>query len=142
MKTKLNVPSDLKFLGIVESWLLGCLEVELGESPDWSRQSTRFRLALVEAYSNVVRHAHKDKAELPVVMCLELQDSDIALEVWDHGQGYDLATYLPPDPEQKQEGGYGWLIMNRLMDRVEYRLQIDGRNCLKLEASVPALQKE
>ncbi|HBQ99475.1 MULTISPECIES: ATP-binding protein [Roseofilum] len=142
MKTELNVPSDLKFLGIVESWLLGCLEVELGESADWSRQSTRFRLALVEAYSNVVRHAHKDKAELPVVMCLELQDSDIALEVWDHGQGYDLATYLPPDPEQKQEGGYGWLIMNRLMDRVEYRLQIDGRNCLKLEASVPALQKE
>jgi len=142
MKTELNVPSDLKFLGIVESWLLGCLEVELGESPDWSRQSTRFRLALVEAYSNVVRHAHKDKAELPVVMCLELKDSDIALEVWDHGQGYDLATYLPPDPEQKQEGGYGWLIMNRLMDRVEYRLQIEGRNCLKLEATVPALQKE
>lgn len=142
MKTELNVPSDLKFLGIVESWLLGCLEVELGESPDWSRQSTRFRLALVEAYSNVVRHAHKEKAELPVVMCLEMKDRDIALEVWDHGQGYDLATYLPPDPEQKQEGGYGWLIMNRLMDRVEYRLQIEGRNCLKLEASVPALQKE
>ncbi|MDJ1168980.1 anti-sigma regulatory factor [Roseofilum sp. BLCC_M154] len=142
MKTELNVPSDLKFLGIVESWLLGCLEVELGESPDWSRQSTRFRLALVEAYSNVVRHAHKEKAELPVVMCLEMKDSDIALEVWDHGQGYDLATYLPPDPEQKQEGGYGWLIMNRLMDRVEYRLQIEGRNCLKLEASVPALKKE
>jgi serine/threonine-protein kinase RsbW len=142
MKTELNVPSDLKFLGIVESWLLGCLEVELGESPDWSRQSTRFRLALVEAYSNVVRHAHKEKAELPVVMCLEMKDTDIALEVWDHGQGYDLATYLPPDPEQKQEGGYGWLIMNRLMDRVEYRLQIEGRNCLKLEASVPALKKE
>ncbi|MDJ1172613.1 ATP-binding protein [Roseofilum capinflatum] len=142
MKTELNVPSDLKFLGIVESWLLGCLEVELGESPDWSRQSTRFRLALVEAYSNVVRHAHKEKAELPVVMCLELKNSDIALEIWDHGQGYDLATYLPPDPEQKQEGGYGWLIMNRLMDRVEYRLQVEGRNCLKLEASVPALKKE
>lgn len=142
MKTELNIPSDLQFLGIVESWLLGCLEVELGESPDWSRQSTRFRLALVEAYSNVVRHAHKEQSELPVVMCLEMKNGDISLEVWDHGQGYDLATYLPPDPEQKQEGGYGWLIMNRLMDRVEYRLQIDGRNCLKLEANVPALQKE
>ncbi|MDJ1182777.1 ATP-binding protein [Roseofilum casamattae] len=145
MKTELNIPSDLKFLGIVESWLLGCLEVELGQSPDWSRQSTRFRLALVEAYSNVVRHAHKEKAELPVIMCLELSEGEnlnIALEVWDRGEGYDLATYLPPDPEQKQEGGYGWLIMNRLMDRVEYRLQVEGRNCLKLEASVPVLQGE
>ncbi len=141
MRTELNVPSDLRFLNIVESWLLGCLEVELGESVDWARQSNRLRLALVEAYSNVVRHAHKEQQELPVQMCLELKSRDIALEVWDHGQGYDLATYLPPDPKQKQEGGYGWLIMNRLMDRVEYRLQIDGRNCLKLEASLPEVTK-
>lgn len=141
MRTELNVPSDLRFLNIVESWLLGCLEVELGESVDWPRQSNRLRLALVEAYSNVVRHAHKEQQELPVQMRLELKSRDIALEVWDHGQGYDLATYLPPDPTQKQEGGYGWLIMNRLMDRVEYRLQIDGRNCLKLEASLPEVSR-
>ena len=137
MRTELNVPSDLKFLNIVESWLLGCLELELGESVDWPRQSNRLRLALVEAYSNVVRHAHKEQSNLPVLMRLELQSRDIALEVWDHGEGYDLATYLPPDPQKKQEGGYGWLIMNRLMDRVEYRLKVDGRNCLKLEASLP-----
>ncbi|MBD2313906.1 anti-sigma regulatory factor [Desertifilum sp. FACHB-1129] len=137
MRTELNVPSDLKFLAIVESWLLGCLEVELGDSVDWPRQSNRLRLALVEAYSNVVRHAHRDQPNLPVSIRLELKSRDIALEVWDHGKGYDLATYLPPNPEEKQEGGYGWLIMNRLMDRVEYRLQIDGRNCLKLEANLP-----
>ena len=141
MRTELNVPSDLKFLNIVESWLLGCLELELGESVDWPRQSNRLRLALVEAYSNVVRHAHKEQANLPVLMRLELQSRDIALEVWDHGEGYDLATYLPPDPKKKQEGGYGWLIMNRLMDRVEYRLKVDGRNCLKLEASLPESTK-
>lgn len=137
MRTELNVPSDLKFLAIVESWLLGCLEVELGDSVDWPRQSNRLRLALVEAYSNVVRHAHRDQPNLPVSIRLELKSRDIALEVWDHGKGYDLATYLPPNPQEKQEGGYGWLIMNRLMDRVEYRLQIDGRNCLKLEANLP-----
>lgn len=142
MRTELNVPSDLKFLSVVESWLLGCLELELGESVDWPRQSNRLRLALVEAYSNVVRHAHRDQPNLPVLIRLELQSRDIALEVWDHGQGFDLATYLPPNPEEKQEGGYGWLIMNRLMDRVEYRLQIDGRNCLKLEASLPEKVKQ
>jgi serine/threonine-protein kinase RsbW len=48
-----------------------------------------------------------------------------------------MDTYLPPQPEAKQESGYGWLIMSRLMDRVDYCLQIDGRNCLKLEASLP-----
>ncbi len=137
MKTELHIPSDLKFLTIVERWLLDCLELELGDSVEWPRQSNRLRLALVEAYSNVVRHAHREQSQIPVLLRLELKDRDIALEIWDHGTGYDLATYLPPSPEDRQEGGYGWLIMNRLMDKVEYRLQVNGQNCLKLETSLP-----
>lgn len=137
MRTELHVPSDLKFLAIVENWLLGSLQAELGESLDWAKHSNRLRLVLVEAYSNVVRHAHRDQPNLPVLMRLELRDRDIQLEIWDYGRGYDLSTYLPPDPEELQEHGYGWLILNRLMDKVEYRLQINGRNCLKLEATFP-----
>lgn len=137
MKTELQVPSDLRFLTIVEHWLLNSLEVELGEHIDWPRQSNRLRLVLAEAYSNVIRHAHKDQPNLPVLIRLEVKDRDIALEIWDHGKGYSVEDYNPPTPEAKQESGYGWLIMNRLMDNVDYTLQIDGRNCLKLEASIP-----
>lgn len=137
MKTELHVPSDLRYLNVVEHWLLDSLAIELGDTVDWTRQSNRFRLALVEAYSNVVRHAHKEKPELPVLMRLELIENDFTLEIWDHGKGFDLSTYLPPNPEDRQENGYGWLIMNRLMDRVEYRLQVNGRNCLRLEANLP-----
>lgn len=141
MKSELHVPSDLNYLNIVESWLLGCLKVQLGDSVDWTRQSSRLRLALVEAYSNVVRHAHKEQTNLPVLLRLELKERDIALEVWDYGEGYDMSNYLEPDPIDKQEGGYGWLIMNRLMDKVEYQLQVDGANCLKLEVTIPELMK-
>jgi serine/threonine-protein kinase RsbW len=138
MKTELHVPSELRFLNIVENWLLGCLEMDLGESVDWARQSNRLRLVLAEAFSNVVRHAHRDRPHLPVWVRLELKDSDVCLEVWDYGRGYNLDEYMAPTPEAMQEGGYGWLIMNRLMDRVEYSLQVDmeGRNCLKLEANL------
>lgn len=137
MKSELHVPSDLKFLTIVENWLLGCLQAELGEYEDWSQHSNRLRLVLVEAYSNVVRHAHKEKPNLPVLIRLELRKQDIALEIWDRGKGYDMSSYFPPTPSEKQEGGYGWLIMNRLMDKVEYDLEVDGANCLKLEVSLP-----
>ncbi|MBD2578504.1 ATP-binding protein [Oscillatoria sp. FACHB-1406] len=137
MKTELNIPSDLKFLAVVERWLLDCLEIELGDSVDWPRHSNRLRLALVEAYSNVVRHAHKEQSQIPVLLRVELKERELALEIWDYGNGFDLSTYLPPEPNAKQEGGYGWLIMNRLMDRVEYRLQVNGRNCLKLETRLP-----
>ncbi len=139
MRTELHVPSDLKFLNVVETWLLGCLQAELGDTVDWSQQSSRLRLALVEAYSNIVRHAHKDQPNLPVLIRLELKERDMAMEFWDHGEGFDLSSYLPPNPEDRQEGGYGWLILNRLMDRVDYRLQVNGRNCLKLEVNLPKL---
>ncbi|NEO73403.1 MAG: anti-sigma factor, partial [Moorea sp. SIO3H5] len=55
MKTELQIPSDLKFLSIVENWFLGILQVELGNRVDWPSLSNRLRLVLVEAYSNVVR---------------------------------------------------------------------------------------
>jgi len=136
MKSELHVPSDLRFLTVVEDWLLGCLEIELKESADWSHYSNRLRLALVEAYSNVVRHAHKNQPYLPVLIRLEIKEEDITLEIWDCGEGYNVSNYMPPSPTDKQEGGYGWLIMNRLMDKVDYQVQINGCNCLKLEATL------
>lgn len=140
MRTELHVPSDLRFLTIVENWLLGALEVELQDQVEWTRQSSRLRLVLVEAYSNVVRHAHREQPNLPVLIRMELKERDLQLEIWDHGQGFDLSTYLPPEPDERQEGGYGWLILNRLMDRVEYRLQIDGKNCLIMQTALPDKQ--
>lgn len=140
MRTELHVPSDLRFLTIVENWLLGTLEVELQDQVEWTRQSSRLRLVLVEAYSNVVRHAHREQPNLPVLIRMELKERDLQLEIWDHGQGFDLSTYLPPEPDERQEGGYGWLILNRLMDRVEYRLQIDGKNCLIMQTALPDKQ--
>ncbi|AOY79282.1 anti-sigma regulatory factor [Moorena producens JHB] len=136
MKTELQIPSDLKFLSIVENWFLGILQVELGNRVDWPSLSNRLRLVLVEAYSNVVRHAHRDQPNLPILICLELKERDIALEIWDYGQGFDPSTYTEPNPGDLQENGYGWLIIHRLMDRVEYRLQVNGRNCLELQVSL------
>lgn len=142
MRTELQVPSQLQFLTVVETWLLGSLALEFEEQVDWPRQANRLRLVLAEAYSNVVRHAHRDRPQVPVVMRLETKDLDMTLEIWDCGRGFDLATYLPPVPEAKQESGYGWLILNRLMDRVEYRVQAEGdRNCLSLVALMPPKPK-
>jgi serine/threonine-protein kinase RsbW len=139
MRTELHVPSDLQFLTVVENWLLGSLELCLCTEIDWSRQANRLRLVLVEAYSNVVRHAHREQPELPILIRLELKDRDLHLEIWDRGEGFDINTYMPPSPEQYQEGGYGWLILHRLMDKVEYQLQVDGQNCLRMEAKLPAV---
>lgn len=140
MRTELHVPSDLRFLSVVEQWLLNSLELELGQEVDWQSHSNRLRLVMVEAYSNVVRHAHRDQPHIPVLIRLKLEQRDLQLEIWDQGQGFDLSTYLPPSPNDQQEGGYGWLILNRLMDKVEYRLRLQDGNCLVMQTQL--LQNE
>ncbi|MEM8809443.1 MAG: anti-sigma regulatory factor [Cyanobacteria bacterium P01_G01_bin.38] len=134
MQTELTIPSDLKFLAVVENWLLESLKLEVGAQVDWSQVEQRLRLVIVEVYSNIVRHAHQEKPDVPVLIRIELKGQNLSLEVWDQGKGFDLDDYAAPSPADFQEGGYGWLILHRIMDRVEYQLQVNGqRNCLKLE---------
>ncbi|MEM6437209.1 MAG: anti-sigma factor, partial [Cyanobacteria bacterium P01_D01_bin.115] len=49
MKTELRIPSDLRFLVVIEAWLLGALQLELGDWPDWPKWENRLRLVIVEA---------------------------------------------------------------------------------------------
>ncbi|MEL6938882.1 MAG: anti-sigma regulatory factor [Cyanobacteria bacterium J06598_1] len=139
LKTELSVPSDLKFMEVVEHWLLESLQLEVDQEIDWSQVEKRLRLVVVEVYSNIVRHAHNEKPELPVLIRIELEDNNLSLEVWDQGEGFKLDNYSAPDPADFQEGGYGWLILHRIMDRVDYQLHVGGdRNCLKLEKDLAA----
>jgi serine/threonine-protein kinase RsbW len=134
MKAELTVPSQLKFLSVVEHWLLESLRTEFGEQPNWPQIENRLRLVVVEVYTNIVRHAHRGQPDLPVLLRLDIHEGALALEIWDQGQGFRLDRYTAPDPQTRQEGGYGWLILSRLMDRVEYQLQVQGQyNCLRLE---------
>ncbi len=66
LKTELTVPSDLRFMQVVEHWLLESLQLEIDAEIDWSQVEKRLRLVVVEVYSNIVRHAHNEKPELPV----------------------------------------------------------------------------
>jgi len=134
LKTELTVPSDLKFMEVVEHWLLESLQLEIDQDIDWGQVEKRLRLVVVEVYSNIVRHAHNEKPELPVLIRIELENNNLSLEIWDQGKGFKLDSYAAPSPTDFQEGGYGWLILHRIMDRVEYQLHVGGdRNCLKLE---------
>jgi len=140
LKTELSVPSDLKYMEVVEHWLLDSLQLAVDQDIDWADVERRLRLVVVEVYSNIVRHAHNEQPELPVLIRIELDNNNLLLEIWDQGEGFKLDSYSAPAPSDFQEGGYGWLILNRIMDRVDYQLQVGGdRNCLKLEKDLAIL---
>jgi serine/threonine-protein kinase RsbW len=136
MKKELCLPSDLKYLPMAEYWLLESLKLELGDVSGLQPKSSHLRLVLAEAYSNVVVHAHKKQSEIPVFIQFELKNNELILEIWDCGNGFDINGYCPPQPNVLQEGGYGWLIINKLMDKVEYTLHINGLNRLKMQTNL------
>lgn len=134
MKTELIIPSDTRFIYVAEQWLQATLSLELKHLDGWPQIHRRLRLALVEGYSNAVRHAHKEESSLPIVVRLEIRQNMILLEIWDQGDGYDFSQYSAPAPQERREGGYGWMILSGLVDKVQYQTDHgNGSNCLRLE---------
>ncbi len=94
------------------------------------------QLALIEGFTNAVRHAHADLPPVtPIRIEVAVSDRAIDIRIWDQGPGFDLATVLRhkitvnnPD----SEGGRGLKIMYLVADRLTYQPAADHGNCLHL----------
>ncbi|MEO1593400.1 MAG: anti-sigma regulatory factor [Cyanobacteria bacterium J06632_22] len=124
----LTVQSQLKGLPQVQQWLRHfCAASEL----DWLDDVfDQLNLALAEGFTNAVRHAHAGLPdETPVCIDLTLWPDQIELRIWDHGQPFDPDVLQEPKPGTLREGGYGWFLLRRLADEIQYQ-RSDERNCL------------
>lgn len=92
--------------------------------------------ALVEGFDNVIRHAHKNlPTETPILIQLSIYTEAIKIQIWDHGEPYDLETVLKQTPEKVDvtaEHGRGLLLMRRLTNYLAYSRSPDNRNCLQM----------
>lgn len=93
------------------------------------------QLALIEGFTNAVRHAHVGLPEpTPVVIEVSISSRTVDIRIWDQGPGFDLnavlknklSTHSPHD-----EGGRGLKIMYLVADHLSYSPSERG-NCLHL----------
>ena len=87
-------------------------------------------LALTEACANVVQHAG-DHAEYEVAVAID--DRLCRISVVDSGNGFDPAELGARDERSPLEEGRGLLLMRALVDRLDFRLESDGRHRVTLE---------
>ncbi len=132
-QTSLVVRSDLRVLNSIEDWFQqfcaqsGCRLVWL------KQQAYPMQLALVEGFSNAVRHAHKSlPTDTEIKIDLALWDDRIEIRIWDRGEPFDPTTLKEPAPGTLRLGGYGWFLLRRLADQAEYQRCRQGGNCLWL----------
>ena len=95
------------------------------------------QLALIEGFTNVVRHAHEGlPAETPIEIAITVTTEYLDMKIWDRGPGFDFDAMLNrklKTTNHDSEGGRGLRIMYRVADTVEYSKTIDRRNCLHIQ---------
>ncbi|MBN2198461.1 MAG: ATP-binding protein [Candidatus Aminicenantes bacterium] len=112
------------------------IAARLGLTEDLAFQ---IELALVEVWTNIVRHAYSlKKGDFLVSSWTE--DDRLYFEVRDDGSPFDPRDFKEPDLERRlndgQRGGFGCFLTSRLMDGVAYRRE-DGKNILTLWKRIP-----
>jgi len=133
----ITLPSRADYLGAVRSVVRGfleeCMDVRLPEEV-----VNEIQMALQEGCINVVRHAHKKDATLPLVVTVSAPGGRLVMEIEDYGPGLPERDRQPPDPDpaNPREGGYGIFIMRKVMDEVRSERR-DGKHVLVLVKNLP-----
>jgi serine/threonine-protein kinase RsbW len=130
-KIHLRVNTDLRAVNQVLDWY-----DQLENLPISKTVLSQCRLALVEGFTNVVRHAHQGlPPETPIELEVTVFNERIEMRIWDNGQPFNLEAKLREMKERDRdgfecEGGRGLAIFLMLADQVTYTRTSDQQNCL------------
>lgn len=83
------------------------------------------RLAVDEAYTNVIKHAYNYDDTKYVSISLISKNDEFLITISDEGKSFDEASYTEPNIKERiklrKRGGVGVYLIHKLMDSVEYR---------------------
>jgi serine/threonine-protein kinase RsbW len=119
------IPTQTKYLDFIGS-IGEHIAKDLDDfSGDREALAYHLNLVLTEATTNAIKHATQMTPKNTVRITIHIQDNELNIKVYDHGQGFDLETVPIPDFDQLKEGGMGLYFIRALMDSVSYTKQAD-----------------
>lgn len=132
----LTVPSDLALLPVVRTFIESVCR--LGQLDQ--KTTDEMVLAANEAASNVIRHAHRGRTELPLQVQCVLLDDGIEVSLRDQGEPFDVTDVPFMDPAELRIGGRGVFLMRKLLDELSCCPRESGGNELRMvkRANSPA----
>lgn len=130
-KIHLQVNTDLNELDRILRWLDQLEHLPIPKTVWWQCQ-----LALVEGFTNAVRHAHKGlPMETPIDLEVTVFQESLEIRIWDYGTPFDLEAKLKELREVERDpldcgGGNGLRLILKMADRVDYKRTSNRRNYL------------
>ena len=133
---RMVIESRLENVSLIGGAVRGIAE---GLSID-SMGSYHLELCVVEAVTNVIKHAYHLEAEHSVELEILIQPDRLTFKVSDSGDSMDISkiSSLQFDPSKVKtlpERGMGTFILKSLMDEIGYEI-VKGRNVLTMSKSI------
>jgi serine/threonine-protein kinase RsbW len=134
-----SVPGTCEHIGRIRAAVIE-LANRIGFSAD---DLAAIELAVGEAVENIVEHAYakphqewQSQRDPEIRLHIHVNNSRLIIELHDHGQGFDFASYQPPPSHESirsgRTSGYGIFIMREFMDEVQYSSSAEAGNTLRL----------
>lgn len=136
-KSRLQVLTDLQALPDVLQWF-----EQFNLQPLPKTVWMQCQLALVEGFTNAVRHAHLDLPQsTPIDIEAVLFKTYLEMRISDYGKPFNLEAKLQFVSSEKtdpleQEGGRGLVWMRQLTDEVRYIRLSNKQNCLLMRKKI------
>ncbi len=125
IQVEVIIPTQTKYLDLIGS-IGEHIAKELDDySGDREALAYHLNLVLTEATVNAIKHANHKNPKDTVKITIHIQENELNIKVYDHGQGFDLESVPLPDFEHPKEGGMGIFFIRTLMDSVTYTRQGD-----------------
>jgi serine/threonine-protein kinase RsbW len=124
----LTIPSELSHVAQVRDAVLQvCHSIGLDEN-----EAQGFALAVHEALTNVIRHAHRELPHLPLEMRCYSKADRVEVHILDEGEPFDITAVPELDPAELRVGGRGVFLMRTLADEITCERRAERGNILRL----------
>jgi serine/threonine-protein kinase RsbW len=131
-KFTLHVPSSTQNLAMIRDFVTS-VGTQAGLGDD---DVAHLELAVDEACTNVMEHAHRGDVTKEVIVRAEFDERTLRIEVFDTGTGFNPATVSQEDVGQlvheRKSGGLGLRVMRKLMDEVSHEIVPGNKNRLRM----------
>jgi serine/threonine-protein kinase RsbW len=121
LNLEIEVPNQTRYLRLVGNIAEQIAKELGGANGDRDALAYHLNLVLTEAMANAIQYGSPSDPKQTVRICLSIENKDLCVRVYDHGQGFDLAAVSTPDFTELNEHGRGIFFIRSLMDSVDYR---------------------
>lgn len=134
---EIKIPNQTRYLrliGKIGEDMAKVLDHYEGDLESLARQ---INIVLTEALANAIIHANADDPSKEVLVRINISDKELAIRVFDSGEGFDLNEVPGPgsDSDVLDDKGRGIFIIRSLMDSVVYK-KANGGNVLEMRKAL------